>query len=117
MLKDMFRQFFIIILSFLAFCLITGASNLDFQDTHIQTIGLFILLVLLMEFALLGLRALINLLKRDVLISNHAFRASKNSLDVTYDDTTDKIVLSRNQFDEAAILIVKAMSAITSGLC
>ena len=116
MLKDMFRQFFIIISSFLAFCLITGASNLDFQDTHIQTIGLFILLVLLMEFALLGLRALINLLKRDVLISNHAFRASKNSLDVTYDDTTDKIVLSRNQFDEAAILIVKAMSAITSGL-
>ncbi len=58
----------------------------------------------------------INLIKKDVLISNHAFLSDKESINIIENNTKDKIVLSRHQFDESAILIVKAMSAITSGL-
>jgi uncharacterized membrane-anchored protein len=63
-----------------------------------------------------GWNALISLLKNDVLISNHAFNSEKESIEIISAGEKDKIVLSRNQFDEAAILIVKAMGAITSGI-
>lgn len=56
------------------------------------------------------------LLKNDVLISNHAFESDKSTIDTFVSEAENKIVLTRNQFDEAAILIVKAMSSITSGL-
>lgn len=56
------------------------------------------------------------MLKNDVLISNHSFAGDKENIEIIQTCDSNKIVLSRNQFDEAAILIVKAMSAITSGL-
>ncbi len=70
---------------------------------------------LLIELLCLGLCRVVKTLKHDVLISNHAFAGDKETLELMQTGT-DKIVLSRNQFDEAAILIVKTMSAITAGL-
>lgn len=64
----------------------------------------------------LGLKALARLLRNDVLLSNHAYHGDKESIEVIRAASNNKIVLSRNQFDEAAILIVKTMSAITAGV-
>lgn len=116
MLKNIFRQFCIIILSFFTIFLFYGGGEeaLDFFHKHIKLMTYIALLLLLMEFVLYGFKALVNLLKKDVLISNHAFREGNNIVETSQDNS--QIVLSRNQFDEAAILIVKAMSAITSGL-
>ena len=74
------------------------------------------LLYVIIEFCLFGLKLIINLIKKDVLLSNKAFLSEKESIEVIEAQSKDKIVLSRNQFDEAAILIVKAMSDITAGL-
>lgn len=63
-----------------------------------------------------GTKALVRLLKNDVLLSNHAFHGDKESIEVIRNANNNKIVLSRNQFDEAAILIVKTMSAVTAGV-
>jgi len=68
------------------------------------------------ELIVLVFRKTVNLLKNDVLISNHSFAGDSESIEVIQGSTKNKIVLSRNQFDEAAILIVKAMSAITTGV-
>lgn len=56
------------------------------------------------------------MLKNDVLLSNHSFQNDKESIENTQTGNEDKIVLSRNQFDEAAILIVRTMGAVTAGL-
>ena len=116
MLKNIFRQLCIIILSFFAFYMSYNESTFSFVNTNIKMVIYFAFLLLAMEFVLYALRAIVTLLKKDVLISNHAFRGDNKSIDILHDDNTDKIVLSRNQFDEAAILIVKAMSSVTSGL-
>lgn len=50
------------------------------------------------------------------LLSNHSFQNDKESIENTQTGNEDKIVLSRNQFDEAAILIVRTMGAVTAGL-
>ncbi|MBE6463281.1 MAG: hypothetical protein E7005_05960 [Alphaproteobacteria bacterium] len=68
------------------------------------------------EIVVFLFRLVVNLIKKDVLISNHDFLKDKESLEIQQTDDTNKLVLSHNQFDEAAILIVKAMSDITSGL-
>lgn len=69
-----------------------------------------------MEVILAGLKAISNMLKHDVLLSNHTFSGDKESIEVIDAAHNSKIVLSRSQFDEAAILIVKTMSAISSGV-
>ncbi len=69
-----------------------------------------------MEAFVFLLRFIIKMLENDVLISNHAFQGDKESIEVIQGAAGEKIVLSRNQFDEAAILIVKTMSAITAGI-
>ena len=61
-------------------------------------------------------KAINRTLKNDVLISNYAFEGDKETIEMIKASSDNKIVLTRNQFDEAAILIVKAMSSITSGL-
>lgn len=63
-----------------------------------------------------GFKALVRMLRNDVLLSNHAFHGDKESIEIIHAANNNKIVLSRNQFDEAAILIVKTMSAVTTGL-
>lgn len=68
------------------------------------------------ELMIRGGMALNNLLKNDVLISNHSFAGDKENIEIIQNSKDNKIVLSRNQFDEAAILIVKTMSAITAGV-
>lgn len=70
----------------------------------------------IIEFIFFGIKALNNLLKNDVLISNHSFAGDNENIELIQSGQSNKIVLSRNQFDEAAILIVKTMSAITAGL-
>ncbi|MCM1324629.1 MAG: hypothetical protein NC218_10945 [Acetobacter sp.] len=70
----------------------------------------------LIEFTLKGVQMLDQMLKKDVLISNHSFAGDKENIEIIQQNSNNKIVLSRNQFDEAAILIVKTMSAITAGL-
>ena len=77
--------------------------------------GIFIFFVIT-EALCAGLKAISNMLKKDVLLSNHTFFGDKESIEVIDAAQNAKIVLSRSQFDEAAILIVKAMSDITSGL-
>lgn len=78
-------------------------------------IGLFVFF-LLAELLFLSFRATVTLLKNDVLLSNHSFQNDKESIENTQTGNEDKIVLSRNQFDEAAILIVRTMGAVTAGL-
>ena len=72
--------------------------------------------ILAFELMILVFKSVINLIKHDVLLSNHTFRGDKESIENIQAANKDKIVLSRNQFDEAAILIVKTLGAITAGL-
>jgi hypothetical protein len=69
-----------------------------------------------MEAVLTGLKAISSMLKNDVLLSNHSFAGDKESIPVIDAAQNSKIVLSRSQFDEAAILIVKTMGDISSGV-
>ena len=92
---------------------INGAShNLSILSLALYAFCFFISI----EMLCLLFKISINLIKKDVLISNHDFLGDKESVDVINAFEKNKIVLSRNEFDEAAILIVKAMSAVTSGL-
>lgn len=123
MIKNIFRQICIIILCAASFYLIDNKSSVSFTllgneytYSYMEVVIYIIALYLFVELILHGVRAVVELLKKDVLISNHAFRGDNKSINIIHEDATDKIVLSRNQFDEAAILIVKSMSAITSGL-
>lgn len=76
----------------------------------------FIGLFLVYELLLIFFQFVVNLIKNDVLLSNHSFQGDKESIENIQAANKDKIVLSRNQFDEAAILIVKTLGAITAGL-
>ena len=77
-------------------------------------IGLVFILVVLgiMNFLF---KVTIRTLKKDVLLSNHAFEAEKEAVAALHNKDSN-IVLSHSQFDEATILVIRAMSAITSGL-
>ena len=95
------------------------ALNLDNKTFYFDfSLLLFYLFVFIIgfEFLVLGLKGVVRMLKNDVLISNHAFFGEKDSIEMMQEDETDQIVLSRNQFDAAALIIVKALSSITSGL-
>lgn len=80
-----------------------------------EAMGYLLALFLLLEILFFGCHCTVKMLKNDVLISNHAFAGDKEALEIMQ-SSTDKIILSRNQFDEAAILIVKTMSSITAGV-
>jgi HemY protein len=123
MIVRLFKQFIILFLVYFYF----DFSNKDTFFTitynnhtnHILLKDALIMLFLVyacFELVVLGFKAVVNLIKKDVLISNHDFLKDKESIDILQTSDENKIVLSRNQFDEAAILIVKAMSDITSGL-
>ncbi len=91
-----------------------------FGEDYIITIYealLFVWAILIVEeLVWAGFRLVNQILKNDVLISNHSFRRDKENIEIIQTNNENKIVLSRNQFDEAAILIVKTMSSITAGV-
>lgn len=123
MIKSIFKQ--AVFLSFLALIgyiynkkgfLIYQTSTKGYSLSIIEVLFCFWVLFVCFDVILKLFARIIRLLKDDVLISNHAFAGDKESIEVIQSSEKNKIVLSRNQFDEAAILIVKAMVAITAGL-
>lgn len=104
----------------LVVCYFEFTQSSIFEQTNkidISSLAIWLFAVYLaFECLLLLFRFVVSLIKKDVLISNHDFLGDKESIEIINSTQKEKIVLSRNQFDEAAILIVKAMSAITSGL-
>ncbi len=98
-----------------------GTINITLNNhSNYFSIGYFCLsfigLFLVYELSLIFFQFIVNLIKNDVLLSNHSFRGDKESIENIQAANKDKIVLSRTQFDEAAILIVKTLGAITAGL-
>jgi len=71
-------------------------------------------IVLLAELVFLMFKGLVQALKNDVLISNHTFESEKDIMVGAKAAKETKMILSHSQFDEAAILIVKAMGSISS---
>ena len=123
MIRNLLKSAFILALLTLFFWLTDEKSQLNFTFNGTvyalsipeAAIGLFVFF-LLAELLFLSFRATVTLLKNDVLLSNHSFQNDKESIENTQTGNEDKIVLSRNQFDEAAILIVRTMGAVTAGL-
>ena len=123
MIRNLLKSAFILALLTLFFWLTDEKSQLNFTlngtvyalSIPEAAIGLFVFF-LLAELLFLSFRATVTLLKNDVLLSNHSFQNDKESIENTQTGNEDKIVLSRNQFDEAAILIVRTMGAVTAGL-
>jgi len=101
------------------FCglLITGTNHTEYTISFYPQKALIYVFILgvLIKLINIGVNALVKLLKNDVLLSNHSFEADKGIIGAMPKTIDKKIVLSRNQFDEAAMLIVKAMSAISAG--
>ncbi|MBR5599320.1 MAG: hypothetical protein IKW39_04690 [Alphaproteobacteria bacterium] len=101
---------------------ITETSFIYAHKEHIFKLDIFeslffvFLIFLAFEAFLFFIGQVIKLIKKDVLLSNKNFYADKDSIEVIQSLEKDKLVLARSQFDEAAILIVKAMGSITSGL-
>ena len=123
MLKRLIKHAIYLSLLPLCFYLIAPNSGLFFQFgdkgfyiSVTDLVSFIFLFYVAIELLCLVFRVSVNLIKKDVLISNHDFWGDKESIETIETNIKDKIVLSRNQFDESAILIVKAMSAITSGL-
>ena len=121
MLTLLFRQAFI--LSLVAFCCkFVGITSISINGNEIVNFSInnFILYVfcvlVIFECIVFIIKYSIKLIKKDVLLSNKVFYADKDSIEVITSLDKDKLVLARSQFDEAAILIVKAMGAITAGL-
>lgn len=122
MVKNISKLTIILVLAFLLIQ-IMGAKSLTVLTVEgsytLET--KFILLSITVFFILFrlffwGLRKLIYLLHNDVLISNHTFEEEKETLGTLRSEAESKIVLTRDQFDEAAILIVQTMTAIKGGL-
>lgn len=118
MIKNISKLIIILALAFLVIQ-IAGIQSFDILTPDevylLQTkdILLFItLFFILFRLLFWGLRRLLYLLQNDVLISNHAFEEEKETLSSLRSAAENKIVLTRDQFDEAAILIVQTMSAI-----
>lgn len=96
---------------------VSGSTfRINLSDAIIYILFGFGIFSLIIELIMRGGVALNNTLKNDVLISNHSFAGDKENIEIIQSNKDDKIVLSRNQFDEAAILIVKTMSCITAGV-
>lgn len=117
MIKHFSRWLIIFGTVILALILIGAKKGALYSISFYPEEAIFYLFVAVVGFEIirLGLKKLVQMLKNDVLISNHAFDAGKQTVD-TLPDSNHKIVLTRNQFDEAAILIVKTMSATSAGL-
>lgn len=92
--------------------LVIGNDDYSFSQICLILIAIF----LSFDFIAFLFKKIVQLIKNDVLLSNHSFLGDKESIETIQAGNKDKIVLSRTQFDEAAILIVKAMGAITAGL-
>lgn len=90
--------------------------QLKLSDAILYILLGFLFFSVIIEITIYCIKALNKLLKNDVLISNHSFSGDKENIEIIQNSKNNKIVLSRNQFDEAAILIVRTMSAITAGL-
>ena len=89
---------------------------------HMQAISVYTILwvafgiVLLAELVFFMFQGVVQALKNDVLISNHTFETEKDIMVGAKPAEENKMILSHSQFDEAAILIVKAMGDISSGM-
>lgn len=123
MLKYLSKIFIVLLIGFGLIYFIFSEGKLVFiinGQPHIISMyilfaGIFAFFVM-MEVINIALKTLVNLLKKDVLLSNHTFAGDKEAIGIIDAVQNNKIVLSRSQFDEAAILIVKAMGDITAGL-
>lgn len=123
MIKYISKLFFILLLIAGLFWCVDSNSRIIFninEHTYdVPYINVFLWLFgvfVLMEMVIAFFKYIINMLKNDVLVSNYSYKGDNESIEVIKAGNTDKIVLSRNQFDEAAILIVKTISAITAGI-
>lgn len=123
MIKILSKQFFVVTFLGIIFYFYDKNSivTLKFGDSFyylsIFTVLLYLFLCFfVIEIFIAFFKWTVRLLKNDVLISNYKFYGDNDSIEVIQARDKAKIVLSRNQFDEAAILIVKAMSDITAGL-
>lgn len=96
---------------------ITVSMAGDMQSVSVYTVLWIVFgVILLAELVFFALKGVVQALKNDVLISNHAFESEKDTMVGAKPAEENKMILSHSQFDEAAILIVKAMGAISSGV-
>jgi len=118
MIKHFIKLLIIFGLAILGLIFIGAKKGVEFTVSFYPEEAVFYLFVAVILFELYRfiIKKLVQMLRNDVLISNHAFDAGKQTVDTLPDIENNKIVLTRNQFDEAAILIVKTMSAVTAGL-
>ncbi len=123
MIKYLFKLACVFALAALLFRITAPNSKAVIQiSSNIYAFSVYEILIFIFAFLamtelfLQGIKAVNHLLKNDVLISNHSFAGDNENIELIQNGNSNKIVLSRNQFDEAAILIVKTMSAITAGL-
>lgn len=118
MIKRLFYLFLIWLTIFIGLVIAGARKGEVFNVSFYPEEALFWLLVaeLGLEFVFLMLQKVVQMLKNDVLISNHDFSLQKETVDTLSGAEKNKIVLTRNQFDEAAILIVKTISATSTGL-
>ncbi len=121
MLALLFRQ--ALILSLIAVCCnFFNISSISIVGESATKFSIYIFLLyaflvsVLFECIVFVIKFSIMLIKKDVLISNKVFYADKDSIETITSLDKDRLVLARSQFDEAAILIVKTMGAITAGL-
>ena len=122
MIKSLSKITIILVLAFVLIQ-IAGIQSLELHTSSgtylLQTkLILFFTVLFFILFRLLfrGLRKVVYMLHNDVLISNHAFEEEKETLGSLRTEAENKIVLTRDQFDEAAILIVQTMTAIKAKL-
>lgn len=121
MVKQLFKLF-IVLGAFAFYCKESQISVITTKNSNVVNYDIVMVMgyilggFVLFECCLFLLKLVVDLIKKDVLISNKNFFADNQSIEMIEALDKDKIVLSRNQFDEAAILIVKTMSSITSGL-
>ncbi len=94
-----------------------SSSNIAMTLSPIESLLFLYSVILCFELAAVIFSFVVNLIKKDVLISNHKFFGENDSITIIEaNNNAETMVLSRNQFDEAAILIVRALGDISSGL-
>lgn len=121
MIKNIIKPLFFFFLCFVAIKVSEiGEVSLLIKGYTLSFFELFwgiFLFWLIFELIILSIGAVIAALKKDVLVSNHDYEEDKKAMSsISSTEKNNKIVLSRSQFDEAAILIVKTMSSLSLGL-
>lgn len=122
MIKYFFKLSIVFVLTALYFYFANIRSINITVSGHIQSISVYAILWVAFSIALSAelvyflFKEVVQALKNDVLISNHAFETEKDIMVGAKPAEENKMILSHSQFDEAAILIVKAMGDISSGL-